>query len=64
MAEGNCVGCEKHVCSKCDGSVRNRSLKCLVPASENYPGWKKCTIKIILIVLSFKCDKEEHATDY
>ena len=34
MAEGNCVGCgsiTKHVC-----------LKCSVPASENYLGWKEC----------------------
>ena len=59
MAERNCVGCEsitKCVCLKCDAFACNRSLKCSVPASEIYPGWKK-------VALCFKCDKEEQATD-
>ena len=63
MAEGNCVSCEsitKYVCLKCDAFACNRSLKCSVPASENYPGWKECT----KVALCFKCDKEEHTTDY
>ena len=44
IAERNCVGCEsitKCVCLKCDAFACNRSLKCSVPASEIYPGWKK-----------------------
>ena len=63
MAERNCVGCEsitKNVCLKCDIFACNSSLKCLVPASETYPGWKECT----KVALCFKCDKEEHATDF
>ena len=63
MAEGNCVVCEsitKYVCLKCDAFSCNRSLKCSVPISENYPGWMECT----KVALCFKCDKEEHATDY
>ena len=47
-------------CLKCDAFASNKSLKCSVPASENYSGWKKCT----KVALCFKCDKEEHATDY
>ena len=61
MAEGNCVGCEsitKYVCLKCDAFACNRSLKCSVPTSENYPGRKECT----RVAWCFKCDKEEHAT--
>ena len=60
MAEGKCVGCEniaKYLCLKCNALVCNRSLKCSVPASENYCGWKEWT----KVVLCFKCDKEEHA---
>ena len=38
----------------------NRNLKCSVPASENYPGWMKCT----KVALFLKYDKEEHARDY
>ena len=41
MVERNCVICEnitKYVYLKCDVFVCNRSLKCSVPASENYPG--------------------------
>ena len=52
MAEGNCVGCgsiTKHVC-----------LKCSVPASENYLGWKECKKGD----LCFKCNQEQQATDY
>ena len=63
MTEGNCVSYEsitKYVCLKCDAFARNRSLKCSVSASENYPGWKECT----KVTLCFKCDKEEHAADY
>ena len=63
MAERNCVGCEsitKNSCLKCDIFACNSSLKCLVPASETYPGWKECT----KVALCFKCDKEEHATDF
>ena len=63
MAEGNCVGSEsitKYVCLKCEAFACNRSLKCSVPASENYPDWKECT----KVALCFKCDKEEHAIDY
>ena len=46
MAEGKCVGCEnitKYLCLKCNALVCNRSLKCSVPASENYCGWKEWT---------------------
>ena len=50
----------KNVCLKYDIFAWNSSLKCLVPASETYPGWKKCT----KVALCFKCDKEEHTTDY
>ena len=63
MAEGNCVGCEnvtKYVSLKCDEFACNRSLKYLVPTSENYPGWKECT----KVALCFKCNKKEHITDY
>ena len=55
MTEGNCVGCEsitKYVCLKCDAFACNRSLKCPVTPSENYPGWKKCT----KVALFFKYD--------
>ena len=38
----------------------NRNLKCSVPASENYPGWMKCT----KVALFLKYVKEEHARDY
>ena len=50
----------KYSCLKCDGFACNRSLKCAVLASGNYPGWKEC----IKVALCCKCDKEEHATDY
>ena len=63
MAEGNCVGCEsitEYVCLKYDTFPCNRSLKYSVPASENYPGWKEYT----KVVLCFKCDQEEHTTDF
>ena len=63
MVEGSFVGCEsiiKYVCLNCDAFVCNRSLKCSVPASENYPDWKECT----KVALCFKCDKEDHVTDY
>ena len=49
-----------NVCLKCDAFACNRSLKCSVPASETYPGWREYT----KVALCFKCDKEEHATDY
>ena len=57
------MGCEsitKYVCLKCDTFACNRSLKCPVTPSEDYPGWKKCT----KVALLFKYDWEEHATDY
>ena len=38
----------------------NRSLKYSVPAPEDYASWKECTN----VALCFKCNKEEHATDY
>ena len=38
----------------------NRSLKCSVPASKNYPDWKECT----KVALYFRCNKEEHTTAY
>ena len=62
MAEGMCVGCEnitKYLCLKCNALAYKRSLKCSVPASENYLGWKEWT----KVVLCFKCDKAEHAID-
>ena len=37
---------------KCDTFACNRSLKCSVQASENYPGWKECSKN----ALCFKCD--------
>ena len=58
MTEENCVGCEsntKYVCLKYDAFACTRSLKCSGPAFESYPGW---------VALCFKCDKEEHPTDY
>ena len=61
-AEENFAGCKnikKYVCLKCDAFACIRSLKCSVPPSEKYPGWKEC----INLALSFKCN-EEHATDY
>ena len=63
MDEGNCEGCEsitKYVCLKYDAFVCNRSLKCSVTPSENYPSWKECT----KVAWFFKCNKEKHATDY
>ena len=63
MAEGNCVGCEsitKYVCLRCDAFACNRSLKCSVPASKKYPGWKECP----KIAFCFKYDKEEHTAVY
>ena len=60
MTEGMCVGCEnitKYLCLKYNALAYKRSLKCSVPASENYRGWKEWT----KVVLCFKCDKEEHA---
>ena len=63
MTEGNCVGCESitnYVCLKCNALACKRSLNCSVSASENYPGWKECT----KVALCFKCNKEEHPTDY
>ena len=62
MGEGNCVGFEsiaKHNCWRCDAFACDRSLKCSVPASENYSGWKECA----KFALCFKRNKEEHATD-
>ena len=55
MAEGNGVVCEsiKYVCLKCYAFACNRHLKCSVPASGNYPGWKEHA----KVVLCFKCDK-------
>ena len=50
----------KYVCLKCDAFACNRNWKCSVPASKNYPGWKKCT----KVPMCFKCDEEEHAADY
>ena len=50
----------KYVYLKCDAFASNRSLKCSVLASENYPSWEEC----IKLALCFKCDKEEHVTYY
>ena len=62
MTEGMCVGCEnitKYLCLKYNALAYKRSLKCSVPASENYRGWKEWT----KVVLCFKCDKSEHAIE-
>ena len=61
MTEGSCVGCEsimKYVCLKCVFAC-NISLKCSVPASENYPGWKEYTKRDTLQIINNKVPKRK-----
>ena len=61
--EGICVVCNdltKYTCLKCKVYVCNRGIKCSVPASEDYPGWKSGSS----VALCDTCDKKEtYATD-
>ena len=61
--EGICVVCSdltKYTCLKCKVYVFNRGIKCSVPASEDYPGWKSGSS----VALCDTCDKKEtYATD-
>ena len=61
--EGICVVCNdltKYTCLKCKVYICNRGIKCSVPASEDYPGWKSGSS----VALCDTCDKKEtYATD-
>ena len=60
---GICVVCNdlsKYTCLKCKVNVCNREIKCSVPASEDYAGWKSGSS----VALCNACDKKEtYATD-
>ena len=56
--EGICVVCNdltKYTCLKCKVYVCNRGIECLVPVSEDYPGWKSGSS----VALCDACDKKE-----
>ena len=55
-----CNDLTKYTCLKCKVYVCNRGIKCSVPASKDYPGWKSGSS----VALCDTCDKKEtYATD-